>query len=64
MRINDINRITASEMKFMRATAGYTRWDNRRIEDILRELQLDSVVHFINTVITSLIGKIMYTVCL
>ena len=38
MRINDINRITASEMKFIRATAGYTRWDHERNEDVLREL--------------------------
>ena len=48
MRINNINRITASEMKFMRATVGYTRWDHKRNEDVLRELQLESVVHFIN----------------
>ena len=48
IRVNDINRITASEIKLMRATAGYTRWDHKRNEDVLRELQLESVVHFIN----------------
>ena len=48
MRNKDIHRITASMMKFMRATAGYTRWDHKRNKDVLRELQLESVVHFIN----------------
>ena len=48
MRTKDIHRITASEMKFMRATAGYTRWDHRGNENVLQELQLESVVHFIN----------------
>ncbi|KAJ4431820.1 hypothetical protein ANN_20425 [Periplaneta americana] len=26
----DVSRITASEMRFMRATAGYTRWDHKK----------------------------------
>ena len=29
-------------------TAGYTRWGHKRNEDVLRELQLESVIHFIN----------------
>lgn len=27
----DVRRITASEMRFMRATAGYTRWDHKKM---------------------------------
>ena len=46
MSINNINRITASEMKFMRATAGYTRWDHKRYDDVLRELQLVSCTFY------------------
>ena len=35
LRKVDENRITASEMKFMRRKAGYTKWDHQRNEGIL-----------------------------
>ena len=36
------SRITAAEMKFMRTTAGYTRMDRKRNEDVLRELEAEA----------------------
>ncbi|KAJ4448324.1 hypothetical protein ANN_10339 [Periplaneta americana] len=38
------NRITASEMRFMRRTAGYTKWNRKINEDILKELQINSIL--------------------
>jgi hypothetical protein len=37
-------------MRFLRRTAGYTRWDHKRNEDILTELQISQI--------TEIIGKI------
>jgi hypothetical protein len=34
-------------MRFLRTTAGYTRWDHKINEDILTELQISQVVEFI-----------------
>jgi hypothetical protein len=39
IRKNDESRITACEMKFMRRTAGYTKWDLKRNEEVLKELK-------------------------
>ena len=44
MRNRDKSRITASEMRFMRHTTGYTKWDHKRIEDILHELHIEPVL--------------------
>jgi hypothetical protein len=30
-------------MRFLRRTAGYTRWDHKRNEDILTELQISQI---------------------
>jgi hypothetical protein len=38
IRKSDESRITACEMKFMRRTAGYTKWDLKRNEEVLKEL--------------------------
>jgi len=35
-----VNRCTAREMKFMRRTAGYTKWDHKRNEVILDKLKI------------------------
>jgi hypothetical protein len=34
-------------MRFLRRTAGYTRWDHKRNEDILTELQISQITEFI-----------------
>jgi hypothetical protein len=34
-------------MRFLRRTAGYTRWDNKINEDILTELQISQITEFI-----------------
>jgi hypothetical protein len=41
---SDRTRITASEMKFLRRTAGYTKLDKKRNTEILRELKINSVL--------------------
>jgi len=43
----DINRITACEMKFMWRTAGYTKWDQKRNEDILDKLKIRPLTYYI-----------------
>ncbi|KAJ4433596.1 hypothetical protein ANN_15906 [Periplaneta americana] len=48
LRKSDENSITASEMKFMLRTAGYTKWDNKRNEDILQELGMELVLQYIH----------------
>ncbi|KAJ4449078.1 hypothetical protein ANN_00473 [Periplaneta americana] len=45
LRKKDESRITANEMKFMRYTAGYMKWDHKRNEDIMEELQLEPVIN-------------------
>jgi hypothetical protein len=47
-------------MLFLRRTAGYTRWDHKRNEDILTELQISQITEFIY-VSTGKIGKVMLT---
>ncbi|KAJ4431469.1 hypothetical protein ANN_20067 [Periplaneta americana] len=44
----DVSRITASVMWFMRATAGYTRWDHKKNEDLMQELQIEPIMQFIS----------------
>jgi hypothetical protein len=39
----DSNRLVACEMKFMRRTARYMKWDHERSEDIVTELKIESV---------------------
>jgi hypothetical protein len=34
-------------MKFMRRTAGYTKWDHKRNDDILKELKIESMIDYI-----------------
>jgi hypothetical protein len=34
-------------MRFLRRTAGYTRWDHKTNEDILTELQISQITEFI-----------------
>jgi hypothetical protein len=34
-------------MRFLTRTAGYTRWDHKRNEDILTELQMSQITEFI-----------------
>ena len=46
LRKNEENRITASEMKFMHWTAGYTKLNHQRNEDILQELGLETVLQY------------------
>ena len=48
MRNRDKSRITASEMRFMRRTASYTKWDHKRNEDILLELHIEPVLNYIH----------------
>jgi hypothetical protein len=40
-------REVSAEMRFQRRTAGYTRWDHKRNEDILIELQISQITEFI-----------------
>ncbi|KAJ4427656.1 hypothetical protein ANN_25304 [Periplaneta americana] len=47
LRKKDESRITANEMKFMRYTAGYTKWDHKCNEDVMAELQLKPVINHI-----------------
>jgi hypothetical protein len=40
----DESRITAYEMKFMCRTAGYTKWDLKTNEEVLKELKLEPIL--------------------
>jgi hypothetical protein len=42
-----IPRLISAEMHFLRRTAGYIRWDHKRNEDILTELQMWQITEFI-----------------
>jgi hypothetical protein len=39
----DERRLISAEMHSLRRTAGYTRWDHKRNEDILTELQMSQI---------------------
>ncbi|KAJ4437338.1 hypothetical protein ANN_17477 [Periplaneta americana] len=43
LKKKDVNRIKATEMKFLRRTAGYTLLDRKRNEEILEQLEVESV---------------------
>jgi hypothetical protein len=43
----DERRLISTEMCFLRMIAGYTRWDRKRNEDILTELQISQITEFI-----------------
>jgi hypothetical protein len=43
----DERRLISAEMCFLRRTAGYSRWDHKRNEDILTELQISQITEFI-----------------
>jgi hypothetical protein len=47
VRRTDEKRLISAEMRFLRTTAGYTRWDHKRNEDILTELQMSQITEFI-----------------
>ncbi|KAJ4435991.1 hypothetical protein ANN_18615 [Periplaneta americana] len=47
LRKKDESRITANEMKFIRYTAGYTKWNHKRNEDVMEELQLETVINHV-----------------
>jgi len=53
----------AAEMKFMIRTAGYAHLDYKKNLDIMKELNTQPVMDFIENCI-SLTGKTMYFVCL
>lgn len=48
IRARDASRITAAEMRFMRRTAGYTRWDHKRNDEILQQLKIESIHSYLN----------------
>jgi hypothetical protein len=50
VRRADERRLISAEMCFLRRTAGYTRWDHKRNEDILTELQMSQITEYIYTV--------------
>jgi hypothetical protein len=43
IRRTDDRRLISAEMCSLRRTAGYTRWDHRRNEDILTELKISQI---------------------
>lgn len=47
LRQSDRSRITASEMRFMRRTAGHSKMEHIKNEDILRELNMEPVLHYV-----------------
>jgi len=47
IRKGDSSRLTACELKFMRRTAGYMKWDYKKNEDILMELKTESITEYI-----------------
>jgi hypothetical protein len=47
IRRTDERRLISAEMCFLGRTAGYSRWDHKRNEDILTELQISQITEFI-----------------
>jgi hypothetical protein len=47
IRRTDERRLISAETHFLRRTAGYTRWDHKRNEDILTELQMSQITEYI-----------------
>jgi hypothetical protein len=44
---SDEGRITACEIKFMRRTAGYTKWDLKMNEEVLKELKAELILDYL-----------------
>jgi hypothetical protein len=44
---SDESIITTCEMKFKRRTAGYTKWDLKKNEEVLKELKVEPIVDYI-----------------
>jgi hypothetical protein len=44
---SDESRMTSCEMKFMRRTVGYTKWNLKKNEDALKELKVEPIVDYI-----------------
>jgi hypothetical protein len=47
IRRSDKTRFISAEMRFLRRTAGYSRWDHKRSEGILTELQISQITEYI-----------------
>jgi hypothetical protein len=47
IRKADEKRLQAAEMKFMRKTAGFTLWDHKRNEVILKNFKVEPISKFI-----------------
>jgi hypothetical protein len=47
IRKTDENRLQVAEMKFMKKTAGFTLWDHKRTEEILKNLKVEPISVFI-----------------
>jgi hypothetical protein len=47
IRRTDERRLISAEMPFLRRTAGDTRWDHKRNEDTLTDLQFSQITEFI-----------------
>jgi hypothetical protein len=47
IRRTDERRLISAEIRFLRRTAGYIRWDHKRNDDILTELQISQITEFI-----------------
>jgi hypothetical protein len=47
IRGTDDRTLISAEMRFLKRTAGYTRWDHKINEDILTELQISQITEFI-----------------
>jgi hypothetical protein len=47
IRKADEKRLQGAEMKFLRKTAGFTLWDHKRNEEILKNLQVEPIFKFI-----------------
>jgi hypothetical protein len=43
IRRTDEKRLISAEIHFLRRTTGYTRWEHKRNEDILIELQMSEI---------------------
>jgi hypothetical protein len=48
VRRTDERTLISAEMHFLRRTAGYTHWDQKRNEGILTELQISQITEFIH----------------
>lgn len=44
----DKQRTATNEIKFMCWTAGHTKWDHLRNEDVLRELNMESILNYVH----------------